>query len=381
MADYRKVHVSLWNDDAFPFMSDDGKLVVLHLMTGPYSNALGLYKCSLGALADELRWDLERYRQAFQEAEDAGFVEYDPHLLVVYLPRFLADNPPANPNVLAGWVKKWEELPKSRLKDAFLQELEAHLSEFGARDELPSQRTGFIEAFERKWRKHCGTQEAGAGAARARHTVPPVPEACPAIRPEPVAIPEIPPLLDTASVTPTLTAKARAIAAKAKAQATAAKGSDLRLWPSPEALMDLYNATIPPGHPRSQTLSEARRLKAQVYLTQFPARDFWVKAFEAIQHSSLLLGQRNSPGHQGFRADLDWFLQRGKNGIENCVKAHDGKYRDTAREQMHAEVGKVGVALMDVADVLLQRHGFTQQGHVPQERISACAAMITGPNL
>jgi hypothetical protein len=107
-----------------------------------------------------------------------------------------------------------------------------------------------------------------------------------------------------------------------------------------------------------------------------------VQAFGEIRLSPFLMGHSpDRPGYPAKSRDLDWFLQVGKDGTENCVKAHEGKYRDTAREQMQAEVGTVGVAMMDVAASLLQRHGFTPQGHLPQERISACAGMITGPNL
>ena len=101
-------------------------------------------------------------------------------------------------------------------------------------------------------------------------------------------------------------------------------------WGTPEALVDLYHELIPPGHPRvTLPLSDARVGKARTYLKQWPDRDFWVKAFGMVSQSSLLQGKAASPGHSHFKANFDWFQQRGsKDGIENCLKAFEGKYLD-----------------------------------------------------
>lgn len=102
-------------------------------------------------------------------------------------------------------------------------------------------------------------------------------------------------------------------------------------WGTPEALMALYNTTIPEHHPAIKVISPARRKKALEYLGQFPERYFWLDAFSAVAGSLLLQGKRPSPGHEHFIANFDWFLQRGRNdGVENCVKAAEGRYQDTA---------------------------------------------------
>ena len=50
---YRLIHCSIWNDQKFPFCSDDCQLVFLHLLTTPYSTPFGLFKIPLAALAEE----------------------------------------------------------------------------------------------------------------------------------------------------------------------------------------------------------------------------------------------------------------------------------------------------------------------------------------
>ncbi len=105
-------------------------------------------------------------------------------------------------------------------------------------------------------------------------------------------------------------------------------GAAAPMWPSPEALVELYHQHIPAGHPRMKTLTAGRRQKALAFMKQFPDRDFWVGVFSEIPKSALLMGQRPSNGHKRFLADFDWVLTRGKDGTENCVKVAEGKYRD-----------------------------------------------------
>jgi hypothetical protein len=99
-------------------------------------------------------------------------------------------------------------------------------------------------------------------------------------------------------------------------------------WPSPLALIRLYNDTVPPGHPTVQQPSQARLEKARRYLKQFPERSFWERVFGEIERSQFLRGKRPKPGHERFRADFDWLLTKGKDGTENAVKVFEGKYRD-----------------------------------------------------
>jgi hypothetical protein len=105
-------------------------------------------------------------------------------------------------------------------------------------------------------------------------------------------------------------------------------GSTSPGWGTPKALVELYNGSVPPGHPRVTNLSDARRKKAPAYLNQFPDESFWRSAFAEIGRSELLRGRRRSPGHEHFIADLDWLLTKGKDGTENVVKVAEGKYRD-----------------------------------------------------
>ena len=100
-------------------------------------------------------------------------------------------------------------------------------------------------------------------------------------------------------------------------------------WPSPEALVALYNRLAPEGHPQVGSLSPGRKHKAKQYLAVFPEQSFWVRVFSEIRHSSFLRGLNNGDGHKHFRGDFDWLLTKGKDQTENVVKVAEGKYRDT----------------------------------------------------
>lgn len=100
------------------------------------------------------------------------------------------------------------------------------------------------------------------------------------------------------------------------------------VWPSPQLLVNLYNAAAPDECPEVTKLSPRRRKKAQAYLAAFPDRKFWEETFGQIRASRFLRGLRPSNGHERFVADFDWLLTTGKDGSENCVKVYEGKYHD-----------------------------------------------------
>ena len=99
-------------------------------------------------------------------------------------------------------------------------------------------------------------------------------------------------------------------------------------WGTPAALAALYNAEAPDECPAVQMLAPARKVKARQYLAAFPDEAWWREVFTAIRHSRFLRGLSKRPGHDSFVADFDWLLTKGKDGTENCVKVHDGRYYD-----------------------------------------------------
>lgn len=128
---YRNIMCLIWNDDKFPHTSDDCQLVFFHLLTTPMGTPFGCFKAGMAGLAEEKRWPIDRYRNAFQEALGHSFVNYDDKARVVLITNFLKYNAPQSPNVVTSWSKVYSELPDCALKREFLRSLESLCIEMG----------------------------------------------------------------------------------------------------------------------------------------------------------------------------------------------------------------------------------------------------------
>ena len=153
MARYRTIHCLIWNDDKFPYVSDDCQLVFFHILTTPLSSPFGLYKASLEMLASEKRWPVKRYAKAFQEGYAKGFFKYDQKSLVLLIPNFVKYNLPDNPKVLQSWGKIYEEIPLSALKTEFYSIFKGYLEQY---------RKGFLIQFDISFGKGIGYLSATA---------------------------------------------------------------------------------------------------------------------------------------------------------------------------------------------------------------------------
>lgn len=279
---YRNIHCLIWNDDKFPFVSDDCQLVFFHLLTTPLSTPFGLYKASIEALAKEKRWPVKRYLKAFREAFGKPFVKYDERHLVVFIPHFLKYNPPNNPNVLKSWAPTYREIPDCDLKAEFYQELRS----FAEKEAKIGK--AFREVFTKAFGEPCRK----------------------------------PPATDTDSYILDLKEE------EGSGEKRVDKSDNGVDWPSVELLVELYNSVTPEECPEVELISPKRREKANRYLMVFPKREFWERVFSEIAHSTFLRGFTRSKGHEHFIASFDWLLTKGQDGTENCVKVWEGNYRD-----------------------------------------------------
>lgn len=127
MSRYRKVDPRIWNDAKFRSLSDDGKLVFFMLLTHPNMTALGAMRATVAGLAEEMAWEIERFREAFREALSKGMAEHDQGACLVMLPKFMKYNPPESPNVVKAWAASLDLLPECALKTRVVAESVAYL--------------------------------------------------------------------------------------------------------------------------------------------------------------------------------------------------------------------------------------------------------------
>lgn len=123
MAKYRPIDVRLWDDRKFLSLSDDGRMLWLFLLTSPYTSPIpGVIIAGQAAIAELLGWTTERLGERFGELFRAGLaIAIEGR--IVWLKRGLKYQPPANPNVVKGWSKVWDDVPEGDLKHELWQAL------------------------------------------------------------------------------------------------------------------------------------------------------------------------------------------------------------------------------------------------------------------
>lgn len=142
MARYRKIDVRMWGDGKFRALSSppaSGKYLWIFLLTGPHTTNLpGLFRSGEKALAEELDWPLEGFREGFAELSREGLAKADWNARVVWVPNAIKYNPPDNPNVVKSWRHSWDEIPECSLKVEAFERLKEFTKGLGE---------GFAKAF------------------------------------------------------------------------------------------------------------------------------------------------------------------------------------------------------------------------------------------
>lgn len=151
MSRYRRIDAAIWGDARFRSLSDDAQRLWFYLLTGhEVTNLPGVLVLGRAALAEALRWDVDRTLDAFAELEAAidpedglPLAKADWGARVIYLPNGPRHNPPANPNVVAGWRDPWRAVPECNLKREAWEQLRATCEQ---RDQIVEKK-GFLAAF------------------------------------------------------------------------------------------------------------------------------------------------------------------------------------------------------------------------------------------
>ena len=154
MARYRKIDTRMWGDGKFRNLSSpavSGKYLWIFLLTGPHTTNLpGLFRAGEMAMAEELGWSLEGFREGFGELFREGLVRADWSARVVWIPNAIKYNPPDNPNVVKGWRDSWDEVPECQLKAEAYEALKGFTERLGE---------GFAKAFREGCAKGLANQE------------------------------------------------------------------------------------------------------------------------------------------------------------------------------------------------------------------------------
>ena len=121
---YRKVFPRLWGHPGFLQLTRSAREICLYVLSGPQSNAIGLFNFSPATAAEDLGVGAETFRKGLAEVCVTFGWQFDNDQRVFYIPSWWRWNQPTNPNILIGNLKALSEIRPSALVDAFAQNLQ-----------------------------------------------------------------------------------------------------------------------------------------------------------------------------------------------------------------------------------------------------------------
>lgn len=112
---YGSVQLSFWENPEIQHLSDQAKLLAIYLITGPHSNMLGCLRLPDGYITEDLKWNNQSVKNAFQKLSDIQFLTRDDNSSWVVIHHFLKWNPVQNPRQGIGIQKLFESVPSHSL--------------------------------------------------------------------------------------------------------------------------------------------------------------------------------------------------------------------------------------------------------------------------
>lgn len=159
---YSKVFRRMWTGKSFKELSTkpSGQLLWLYLLTGPDCTVIpGLLPgMGIGTLADRLKWPYGSVKKCWVEIEKADMASADWDAGLIWVPKGIVFNPPANPNVVTSWRNV--VLPSSPLVVTALSELRQSLVSRGSKSFV----VAFDEIYRVRYSNVCIPSAAGNGS-------------------------------------------------------------------------------------------------------------------------------------------------------------------------------------------------------------------------
>jgi hypothetical protein len=115
---YAQIPVSVWVTPQFTGLDDDSRLAFLYCWSGPHSTSAGIGRLPDSYASDDLRWSLDRWKGARENLQSLRWIDYDAEHQIVFVPRYLAANRPANDKHRAAVKSQIEATPCDRLRTA-----------------------------------------------------------------------------------------------------------------------------------------------------------------------------------------------------------------------------------------------------------------------
>jgi hypothetical protein len=112
MRPYGKIFGAIWRSEDFRALSEDGRALVLYLLSCEHGSIAGVFRLPDGYACEDLQWDdLTRVRNALTEVERAGFAVRCERTKWVWVIKHLEWNRPENPNQRTAAREMFAEVP------------------------------------------------------------------------------------------------------------------------------------------------------------------------------------------------------------------------------------------------------------------------------
>ncbi len=125
MRDYGKVFCAIWASDDFRSLTEDGRSLVLYLLTCQHCTAIGAFRLPDLYAVEDLQWDVERVLEGFEELFQKGFATRDERSKWVVIRKFLTWNPIENPNQAIAAAKLATLVPEGDAKVCLIKGIRA----------------------------------------------------------------------------------------------------------------------------------------------------------------------------------------------------------------------------------------------------------------
>ena len=112
MRDYGKVFSRIWESADFRALSEDGRALVLYLLTCQHGTIAGVFRVPDGYACEDLQWSSERVSKGFANLQAKGFATRCEVTKWVWVTKFLEWNPPENPNQRKSAAKVAAGIPR-----------------------------------------------------------------------------------------------------------------------------------------------------------------------------------------------------------------------------------------------------------------------------
>lgn len=111
MRDFGRVFSSIWESTDFRGLTEDGRTLVLYLLTCQHGTLAGAFRLPDGYVSEDLQWSSERVCEGFADLARKGFASRCEVTKWVWVRKYLEWNPLENPNQRKSAAKIAEKVP------------------------------------------------------------------------------------------------------------------------------------------------------------------------------------------------------------------------------------------------------------------------------